>query len=146
MPLYNKGDIGQCTVFFCDNSVRIYKSIDTKNFRCPLCLQHPMSTPSYPEKNKYFKCDDCFAFFKNVHTNHRKCFTCRRPERKKYKHYVPPIDPNTPPSKPKPTHCPSCNSHKHLRWTYCPYQLDVNNRYNYNWYCNTCLNEAANDI
>lgn len=56
------------------------------------------------------------------------------------------IDPKLPPTR-KPKKCQNTYCNKtDIIWTYDPFGMEINNHYDYGWWCTDCLHESAMDI
>jgi hypothetical protein len=120
IPCQNRKDKND---FVCLETVRIYKTLclnDASEFRCADCLNIP----------GYTHCIRCFGMCK---TDNLFCFVCEKNDAKS----VPTA---------KPSSCQCCKDNTDIKWTYNPFDADVNDTYVYGWWCDECLDNFRMDI
>ena len=148
--------IGHGSLLPCQNTIK--GGIFKKKEKCGKLVR--VFNPINLTKLSKFKCQDCLGY-STVHSvcivckgmcitnaDTGKCFVCNVASVDKENYddiYEPAIDPNPAPTQ-KPSTCQSCEVSTEIKWTYNPFDLDVNQRYVYGWWCDDCLYTMSMDI
>jgi len=147
--------IGHGSLLPCQNTIKA--GIFKKKEKCGQLVR--VLNPINLSKFSKFKCQDCLGDSTNhsicivckgmcnTNTYTGKCFVCNVESANKEKYcdiYETVIDPNPEPTN-KPSTCQTCDNSE-IKWTYNPFDLDVNNTYVYGWWCDICLYTMSMDI